>query len=152
MNELLEFKKRVISEFIRKKEAMLKELKEDQQNQYESSQDDDIDFSDRAESPREQIMDEATQKTGAIDFLVKELEVLKSIQKDVVHDVVSLGSLVRSNVSYFLVGVAMDHFDFENKKIMGISMDSPVFMKMQGFKRKGEFHFGSTEYVILDIV
>ena len=63
MNELLEFKKRVISEFIRKKEAMLKELKEDQQNQYESSQDDDIDFSDRAESPREQIMDEATQKT-----------------------------------------------------------------------------------------
>ena len=34
---------------------------------------------------------------------------------------------------------------------MGLSEDAPVYLKMKGLKKSAEFHYGNTEYVILDI-
>jgi hypothetical protein len=152
MNEFLEFKKRVVLEFMRRKKALLDDLKEAQRNQWESAQSDDIDFADRTESPREQIMDEVALKVGAIDFVAYELKVLESIQEDIVHEAISQGALVQTSTSYFLIGVAHEQFTFENKPLVGISKDAPIFQKMHGLKRKSRFSYGNTEYVILNVV
>ena len=110
MKASLEFKNRVIAELIRRKATLLAELKNAQHKQLEDAQSDDIDFSDIAESPKEQIMDEVGQKTDPINFLTKELERLKAIRTDATHSAVTLGSLVQTNVSYFLIGIAQGQF------------------------------------------
>jgi hypothetical protein len=151
MNEHLEFKERVVAEFIRRKESVLTILKKAQLDQLTDAQADDIDYTDLAESPREQLMDEVAQKTVSLEFVAREIELLRSIHTEEVHETVQLGSLLYTNVSCFLIGVAQEQFVFEGKKLMGLSTEAPVYLKMQGFKRKAEFHYGNTEYVILDI-
>jgi hypothetical protein len=51
-----------------------------------------------------------------------------------------------------LVGIASLPFSFEDKKLVGISTESPLFQKMEGLGEHTEFHLGKIEYVIFEIV
>lgn len=152
MNTLLDFKKKIVAEFIRLKEIKLADLKNAQRKQLSDATGDDIDFADPVESSRQQMLEEVGQQSDPIDFLAQEIALLKTLRTDQVHTSVTIGSLIHTNVSYFLVGAAQEQFTFEGKKFTGLSSNAPLFKKMEGFKNKAEFHYGNTEYVILEIV
>ena len=152
MNTTLDFKKRLIEEFIRKKEAKLDELRNEQRKQLENVNTEDIDNSNVVESPREQMLEEVRQQSDTIDFLSHEIELLKNLDTNQPHATVSLGALVQTNLSTFLIGGAQEQFVFENHNVAGLSANAPVFKKMEGLKAKAEFHYGNKEYVILEVI
>lgn len=152
MSNLLEFKKKVIAEFIRAKEAKLNDLKSGQRKQLSDVITEDIDHSDPVESPREQLLDEVGAQSASIDLAVQELAFLKSLHPEEALGTVAPGALLRTNVGYFLVGSAQEPFTWDGKKFIGISTTAPLYKKMEGMKAKAEFHFGNIEYVIEEIV
>lgn len=151
MNDLLAYKKRVVDEFIRRKLDEIGKLKAGQHNQLEDTNNDDIDSHDLFESTRSQQQDEVSQQSDAIDFLTDELELLKTIHLDELHNQVTFGSLVETFTETFLVGAAQRQFEFEGKKMIGLSVDSDLFKKMENMKVNAEFHFGPRTYIIKHI-
>ncbi len=146
----MEFKKKVIAEFIRLKEEKLLQLQSAQREQLKDANEDDTETRD-IESTREQILDEIGQQSDSIDALTKELEVLNGIVTSEVHDHIQLGSLVHTNAGYFLIATAQNQFTLDGKKFVGLSTQSPLFKKMEGLKNKAEFHFTTSEYIIQEI-
>jgi hypothetical protein len=66
-------------------------------------------------------------------------------------DVVRLGAVVRVNDRYFVVAVPTRMFDFEGKEILGISIDAPLFLVMQGMRQGDTFEFKGKSFVVEDI-
>ncbi|MBD0257497.1 MAG: hypothetical protein ICV83_17420 [Cytophagales bacterium] len=141
-------KREILAEFIRRKNAELDSLRQAQREQLDSANQEDIDKQDPVESPKAQMMDEIELQATQLDRVQDDLQILHRLDVATVHDRVTPGSLVRTNVGYFLVGVAVPPSDFGGKKITGISTASPLYQKMQGLKAHAEFHLGSIEYVI----
>ncbi len=151
MNELLVYKKRVVDEFIKRKSDEIEKLKAGQHDQLDDANNDDIDSHDLFESTRSQQQDEVSQQSDAIEFLTNELELLKTIHLDEVHDQVTFGSLVETLTETFLIGAAQRQFDFEGKKMIGLSVGSDLFKKMEKMKVNAQFHFGPRTYTIKHI-
>ncbi len=147
-----EFKKKVVAEIIRLKQNKLAELRSAQKEQLTDINNDDIDYSDSVESQREQLLAEIGQTSDSVDFLEAEIETLQSLDHALSNNVASLGSLVHTNVGYFLIGAAQETFVLDGKKVTGLSQSTTLFKKMNGLKKKAEFHSGNVEYVILDII
>ncbi len=145
------FKKKVLQEIIRRKNDELELLKADQQSQWESATDEDIDQRHIVESPREQMMEEIELKARTADQLADELARLQAIDPDEAHDAVALGALVRTNTGYFQVGAAHPAFEIDSQRVIGVSPQAPFFQKTKGLQKGEEFHLGNIEYVILDI-
>jgi len=146
-----ELKQKAIQELIRLKQDKLAALKKAQRNSLSDIDTGDVDYADAAESPREQLIDEIGQTSSSLDFLAAEIETLKTIVPDQVMTTVNFGALVETNSGDFFVGAASEPFIIEGKKVTGISVNAPIFKKMEGLKVKAEFHFGNVEYVILNI-
>ena len=146
-----ELKQKAILELIRLKQDKLAELKNAQRSSLSDIDNGDIDYNDAAESPREQLVDEIGQTSSSLDFLATEIETLKTIVPDQVKTAVDFGALVQTNSGYFLIGAASEPFIVNDKKITGISMSAPIFKKMEGLRKKAEFHLGNVEYIILNI-
>jgi len=151
MNDLLAYKKRVVDEFIKRKFDEIEKLKAGQHGQLDDANTDDIDSHDLFESTRSQLQDEVSQQSDTIEFLTDELELLKTIHLDELHDHVTFGSLVETFTETFLIGAAQRQFEFEGKKMIGISVDSDLFKKMENMKVKAQFHFGPKTYIIKHI-
>jgi len=146
-----ELKQRAILELIRLKEGKLTALKNAQRNSLSDVDNDDVDYKDTAESPREQLIDEIGQTSSSQDFLASEIETLKTIVLDQEMTVVDFGALVQTNTGYFIIGAASEPFTVDGKKITGISVSAPIFKKMEGLKKGAAFHLANVEYLILNI-
>jgi hypothetical protein len=70
-----------------------------------------------------------------LDQISADIVALLRIDLTTVHSQVSYGSLIRTNRGYILVGIAFTDVFFEDKKLIGISTDSPLFQKMEGTQR-----------------
>lgn len=152
MDQRTIFKKKVIDKLLQQKKDQLAELKKEQRSRLESANVEDIDKGDLVESPKEQMMDEINLQAYTIDFLSDELMQLQNIDPQQLHDTVSQGALVRTNVGHFMIGVSHPAVSIEGKKTIGLSTQTPLYQKMKGLRKHAEFHLGNTEYVILDIV
>jgi hypothetical protein len=148
----LELKKQIILELIRLKEEQLSQLKLEQKERLENANMEDIDKADPIESPKQQMMADIELHASRLDQISADIVALLRIDLTTVHSQVSYGSLIRTNRGYILVGIAFTAFFLGDKKIIGISMDSPLFQKMEGLGEHTEFHLGNIEYVIFEIV
>jgi hypothetical protein len=146
-----EFKRRVLSELIRLKQDKLTGLRNAQRGSLADIDNGDIDYSDPAESPREQLIDEIGQTSSSSDFLAAEIETLKGISADEPIGKVGLGALVQTSSDYFFIAAANEPFTVDGKKITGVSVNAPLFTKMKGLSKKASFHVGNAEHVILNI-
>jgi hypothetical protein len=146
-----ELKRKVLTELIRLKQEKLSELKNAQRKSLKDIDSTDIDYEDPVESTKEQLVDEIGQTSSSLDFLAAEIETLKTIAPDQSMTAVTLGALIYTNAGYFLIGAANESFTLDGKKITGVSVNSPLYKKMEGLKKKAAFHLGNVEYVILDI-
>jgi hypothetical protein len=152
-NELtLAAKREILAQFIGRKSAELDALRKAQREQLDNANQEDIDKGDLYESPKEEMMDEIEQKAARLDQVQADLEALHRLEVTAAHDQVAPGSLVRTNVGYFLVGVAAPPLLLDGRKVTGISTQSPLYQKMQGLKAHAEFHLGNVEYVISGII
>jgi hypothetical protein len=148
----LDTKREMLARFIERKSAELDALRKRQRQQLDSANDDDIDNTNLADSPKAQMMDEIEQQATHLDHVQAEVDALHRIDLARPHDSVSPGSLVRTNAGYFLVGVALAPLQVDGKKVTGISTQSPLYQKMQGLRARAEFHLGNVEYVIAEII
>jgi hypothetical protein len=148
----LELKEQIILELIRLKEEQLSQLKLEQKERLENANMEDIDKADPIESPKQQMMADIELHASRLDQISADIVALLRIDLTTVHSQVSYGSLIRTNRGYILVGIAFTAFFLGDKKIIGISMDSPLFQKMEGLGEHTEFHLGNIEYVIFEIV
>jgi hypothetical protein len=148
----LDLKKQIILELIRLKGDQLHQLKLEQKERLENANMEDIDKGDPIESPKQQMMADIELHASRLDQISADIVALLRIDLTMVHSQVSYGSLIRTNRGYILVGIAFTDVFFEDKKIIGISTNSPLFQKMEGLKGHTEFHLGNIEYVIFEIV
>ncbi len=148
----LALKKQIILELIRLKGEQLYQLKLEQKERLENANMEDIDKGDPIESPKQQMMADIELHASRLDQISADMVALLRIDLTMVHSQVSYGSLIRTNRGYILVGIAFTDVFFEDKKIIGISTNSPLFQKMEGLKGHTEFHLGNIEYVIFEIV
>ena len=61
------------------------------------------------------------------------------------------GAFVRTNKGSFFIGFSTTPFEFENEKIITISVVSPIYESMQNLKTGNTFSYNDQEYTILEI-
>ncbi len=96
---------------------------------------------------------EANALNDAIDFANREMNqllYLKSIHDDV-HEKAEFGAVVVTDIATFFISTSIEQFELEGETFIGLSIYSPLFLKMKG-KRKGEtFFYNGVTYQIDDI-
>lgn len=65
------------------------------------------------------------------------LALLEQMDERSNHDQVENGSIVHTDQSRFLLGVAVPHFDVNGQKYLGVSRESPAYAQMHG-KQPGD--------------
>ena len=103
------------------------------------------DFSHQTEAGELKIVFEQKLKKAQAD-----LEVLRKIDFSPKKTAES-GAILTTENFHFLLGFASIPFDFENKKIVGISIDSPIYSFMKGKAKGDKFSYSSNNYQILNI-
>ncbi len=79
------------------------------------------------------------------------LKVLENLSSDKC-DAVGFGALVETEESFFLVASTVAGFDFEGKKCLGISVQSPIYQEMVGKQKGDNFIFNNVNYTIIDVI
>jgi hypothetical protein len=146
------FKKEVIQEAIDRLRQQINTLQREQSQKLNDVNMEDIDKGDVAESPKEQMMGEFLEQGLPFEHLNESIENLQHLTSTEVEQAVSLGSLVKTNLGYFLVGATFPEFSWKGNKITGLSKEAPLYKKMEGLKSHAEFHLHDREYIIQDIL
>lgn len=66
-------------------------------------------------------------------------------------DIAAPGAVISTDIFYFLIGHTMFPFDFEEKRIVGISEESSFYSNIVGKKSGESFSFSFNNYKILEI-
>lgn len=96
---------------------------------------------------------EANALNDALDFANREMNqllYLKSIHDDV-HEKAEFGAVVVTDIATFFISTSIEQFDLDGETFIGLSIYSPLFLKMKG-KRKGEtLSYNGATYQIADV-
>lgn len=103
-----------------------------------------------------QSMNEATEEQAGLmseqlNMLEEELEKLHRINADENHDVVHLGSVVRTNQQQFFVSVSIERFKCEGQEYFGVSTKAPVYKAMEGKAKGDSFEINGRTFEILEL-
>ena len=150
--DTLNWKKDFVTELIRRKSLELKKLSESQKDRLDDANEIDSDKRNTIESPQEGEMDEVKQNAETLDRVSRDLNKFKTISKDTAYEKVSFGALVHANNHYFLVAAPFAEIDYHDKKIYGISTDSPLFKAIEGMGKGDKATFKGTDYKIDDVI
>ena len=153
MRDLFASKKEIVFQAIEQLQGHIRALQAEQEKKLIDVNLEDIDKGDVAESPKEQMMDEFVEQGLSLDHLHQTSEKLRQISSlETEISTASFGSLVKTNLGYFLVGTAFPDFSWKENKIFGLSMEAPLFKKMEGLKSNAKFSFKNIEYIIEEVV
>ncbi|MEL6560218.1 MAG: hypothetical protein AAFQ94_18665 [Bacteroidota bacterium] len=144
-NEILDY----LIDYTQKEiELLRKSEKEDIKSVSEDQNDEN-----RFENTIEEEVQLITNQNIVLEDLNERLKGLSSIRRDVVHTTVGKGALVKLNTGLVLVMSAFPTVKIGDLEVTGISTQSPIYQKMEGFKKGAEFHLTGhpTEHVVLDI-
>ena len=146
--DTLNWKKDFLTELIRRKELELEKLTESQEDRLEDANRIDSDKRNTIESPQEEEMEEVEQNANTLDRASRDLNKFKKISKDTAYNKVSFGALVHTNDKYFLIAAPFAEIDYHDKKIFGISEDSPLFQAIKGLEKGDKAKFKDKDYKI----
>lgn len=79
-----------------------------------------------------------------------DLETLKKIDFSTKENAVP-GALISTENFHFFLGFATVPFDFEGKRIVGVSVESPIYPEIKGKKTGDTFEFSEKKYTIIEI-
>ena len=93
-----------------------------------------------------------TYSQAEIDKKLKEVleqkTILDKIDATQIHNVVTLGSVVKANETYFFVSAALPKITIEKQDIFALSPQSPLGSKLMANKAGSEFEINTTKYRI----
>ncbi|HAA12192.1 MAG TPA: hypothetical protein DCE41_11035 [Cytophagales bacterium] len=153
-NLTLELKTQVILALMQQAEREISELSTDEKERLKAIDPDDEDTHHAYESTKEELVGEITRENATIEHAEERLAKLRAMPAKRALDEVGPGALVRMNTGCFLVGVSFSPSQVAGETVTGITIDSPIYEKMQGLKVGAEFHLtgGKQEFVILGVV
>lgn len=148
----LEDKQSALHELIREKREQYEAFETAQMQTLESSNKQAGENEDRFENPQEQMVDEIEMRSGVLDKIKSDLELLSGIHASEEVESVERGALVRTDQLLILVAVAHPDRISGREKLVCISTDAPIFEAMRGKKAGERFTLNDKEYEILDVV
>jgi hypothetical protein len=144
-------KQRIKEQLIKKQSIILKELKEQTDTLHtmvdidESDVIDPEDFSHQYESQEMEQMIKAQ-----LNRATRGMETLNSLDISE-KDTVETGAIIETESLSFFIGYPTIPFESEGKRIVGISVKSPIYGLMKGKKKGDSFNYSGKEYTITNI-
>lgn len=148
----LEDKKTMLSELIKEKQRQFEDFETAQMQTLESSNKQAGENEDRFENPREQMIDELEMRSGVLDKLKTDIELLRTMHAGEPLDTVEHGALVQTEDLRIFVAVAHPERISGNEKLVSISTDAPIFRAMKGKKAGESFEFNGKTRKITDVI
>lgn len=84
-------------------------------------------------------------------FSKADLDYLKNLNITTEHKKVEPGSLSITNQLVFFVSVSTEKFEINNKTVVGISVNAPIYKAMAGLGKGDSFNLNDTEYLIEEL-
>jgi transcription elongation GreA/GreB family factor len=95
--------------------------------------------------------EQASLMTEQLNMLEEELDKLNRINAEEIHDVVHLGSVVKTNHQQFFVSVSIERFKCDGQDYYGISTKAPIYKSMEGKKKGDHFEMNGRQFEIVDL-
>lgn len=107
---------------------------------------------DKYETGREMIQGEIAQNARQLEEAQKLIPVLEQIRGlDSSSGTIILGSLVKTNLGYFYIGIPIGMVEIEKEKIAILSSSSPLGTILMGKSIGNKFPFNQRNYLIEEI-
>ncbi|MGD1842934.1 MAG: hypothetical protein ACFB0B_18880 [Thermonemataceae bacterium] len=138
MDKNIEFKKKVVEVATQKKAELLDTIiKREKEEIDQASKMSEAGNENWRESREEEVIERADMIAHRAEDVEKDLQTLKTIIVDTPHEQVQFGSLVLTSDQYWLIGASLQAFQVDDNKVIGVSMEAPVFQQLKG-KTKGD--------------
>lgn len=95
--------------------------------------------------------EQASLMSEQLQMLQEEMDKLKRISADEVHDNVHLGSVVVTEQQRFFVSVSIERFKCDGLEYFGVSTKAPIYKAMEGKKKGESFDVNGRAFKILDL-
>lgn len=143
--QILSQYKSIVQEKIEILQKMISDLAIDAQNDAKGS------AGDKHETALAMMHLEQEKLTQKLKEVLEQKAILDKIDDSQNHNVVALGSLVKSNETYFFVSAALPKITIDNKDIFALSPQSPLGTKLMGNKIDFQFDINTTKYRIQSV-
>ena len=140
-SEILQIIQKKLSEKIDNLERLIAETRASN-NETKSS------MGDKYETSREMVQQEINNLQIQLNLRAKNSLKLMSINA---HQIVGLGSLVKTDKGLFYIAVSLGEIIFNDHKIFVISTESPLAKAMSGKSQNAEFSFNNNKQQIVKI-
>lgn len=101
-------------------------------------------------SRQTESMDMVNRTNVQLEHAKSDLNKLRDYM-EIKHESVVPGSLIETELNWFFVGVSTLPFKAEEKQVIGISVDSPVYTAMFSKQKGDSFSVGGHKYKILAV-
>ena len=113
---------------------------------------DDAESASQSEARRDSDIELMDTLADQLDFSVKELETMKSMDLNGAdHDKVTFGSVVHTDNRNFFIGVSIDNFEVEGRDYVGISPRAPLYKELEGSKVGDKVTFNGMSYKVEEV-
>ena len=143
--QILSQYKTIVQEKIEILQKMILDLAIDAQNDAKGS------AGDKHETALAMMHLEQEKLNQKLKEVIDQKTILDKIDAFQKHNLVTLGSLVRANETYFFVSTALSKITIEEVDVFALSPQSPLGAKLMGNKVKFEFQINTTKYTIQSI-
>jgi transcription elongation GreA/GreB family factor len=150
----VEFKKKVLAAARRKHEQVIQDfrqrIKDAMANDGTVNEEE---YDNHQQSFKAGILAEVNLLNNELDFVNRELDEIRKIENfnDTVHYEVEFGSVVRTDKATFFVSASIERFCVGDDEILGLSVESPLYLAMKGKHAGDVFHYRDTNYLIKEI-
>lgn len=131
---------------IERTKAAIKETRDSANNETKSS------LGDKHETSRAMAHLEIEKSEFNLSNLINNKEKLQKIDVSKPCHQVMNGSLIETNMGLLFVSTGMGKLQFEDKEIITISLDSPLFIGIKGLHKGENTTFNKKEIHIIDLV
>jgi soluble cytochrome b562 len=151
MEDKLQFKKKVLKAAKEKQKEVIEDLQEAIDRRQEAVERNDSDMRDYFESTREEILEYVEHLYHQLDIARKEFDLLNRLRIEKLHDSVSIGSVVETDIKRFYISVGLEEFEVEGTEFFGLSTRAPIYSAMIGKKKGDTFNFRGEDHEIKDL-
>lgn len=137
--------KYIVQEKIEMIQKMISDLTIDAQNDAKGS------AGDKHETALSMMHLEQEKLTQKLKEVLAQKVILETLDATQIHHIVTLGSFVKANETYFYLSTALPKITIDNKDIFALSPQSPLGSKLIGNKVGSEFQINATKYIIQSV-
>lgn len=149
----LALKDKILKAGIREHEKVIEDVRERIKEMMMAVEEGDDEYDSHAQSFKEETTAEVSLLADQLQLANHELEELRKIAsyKDSGHSVVEFGTVVRTDKAIYFVSAHLRKFEVDGQAIQGISVHSPLYLKMKGKKPGDQFTHHDVTHDILEV-